>query len=194
MQELYDSRTLHRIVGVPAKAHHTTPSNGTSTNGTDKPAKHKSKSSKHKSKSKESKSVSSAWEEADMELASDDDHPRQRDDGEVEEEEGRYGIEKRHRTSSRRRKTGASTVMFITDDDESDVSEVKVSKKAPVDVPITEFVNEREDEDEREEGEYVSGGEDAGDGKLASEKGESAERRRSYWLSKANGLGEDDSS
>jgi non-canonical poly(A) RNA polymerase PAPD5/7 len=191
VQELYDSRTLHRIVGVSAKAHLAASSNGASTNGDVEHTKKKSKTSKPKSKPKEAKGVFSVWEEADMELESDNDHPRQRDGGE-EEEEGRYGIEKRHQKSSRRQKTSASAVTFITDD-ESDVSEVKMLKKAAVDVPITEFIDDRNSEDDREEGEYISSEEDAGDDRLKSKKNESGERRRSYWLSKADGLGEDDS-
>lgn len=161
MQELYDQRVLHSILGVkplPTVVKHVQ---------TDEEICHKPNSPS--SKRQASRIVEDAWEERrqSLDYTYDESPSRFRQHHRVADEEGgRYGIV-RH-PPKKRRKTGRTVddhlVIFVDDDDEED----------------------RHGYDNPEEGEYQS---DEGDvDKYTSyyEKRRN-ERRRSYWLSKGIG-------
>ena len=108
MQELYDSKVLHRMLGIDPTAEVRLMSSGPSMTGTNRIRAAK-------------QSVQSAWEHADAD--SDATHRRDAEpEVDVEVEESRYGIDKRQPPSKRRR-VGAEIDMhtvYTTDDDESE--------------------------------------------------------------------------
>ncbi|TFK36381.1 hypothetical protein BDQ12DRAFT_699647 [Crucibulum laeve] len=174
VQEVYDKRTLHRILNVQPLLivmNSTTnkPSPQTSPQTNDKASS--SSTNTHKSRG-----VESAWQAADDSIDYDDDPQEQQhtrfaqDDGD-DEESGRYNIGRQ--PPKKRRRTGRQddyhTVTFLPDED---------------------------DEDEKEETEayaygdidYTRGDDHKGSsGSRRDPEGDS--RRRSYWLSKATGPG-----
>jgi len=169
IQEVYDDRTLHRMLGVePRKT--VIPAPAADSRRT---INFQSESSRN-SHAKSGQVVKEIFEEADMEMDSDieelekpERHSKRRDRS--EEEEGRYGISAHERPPSKRRRTGTvkdTHTVFTTDDEEEEEGLI---------------VNAITDEGESLE-EYESDGtEEARDSKAA--------RRRSYWLSKGVGTG-----
>lgn len=164
VQELYDSRILHKMLGVDTALKRAPQVvNGAGTNK----GVHGSKSS-----GEAQNAVHSAWaSEADTDKQlSDDDGARQVAE-DTEAEEGRYDIP----PPKKRRKTGRS------DKDEHTVLYVSGS--------------EDEKEDEAYSGQKREVDRERGDRKDDSRRDtESADRRRSYWLSKGIGLGGDEDS
>lgn len=173
VQELYDRRTLHNIVGVrplPAivkeisfrKLHQKEPS---------------------VSKSKASRAVESIWDTED--LSYDFDHEEFSSSGHrhrraADEERGRYDIGLQ--PSRKKRKTGresdAHKVVFVDDDDYDENDE------------------ERRADDEEEE-EYMSLESESDDERrpsLSRRSSAKSDHRRSYWLSKGIGPPNDQSS
>jgi len=158
VQELYDTRVLHNLYGVkPSPAIVNTHTNGSNVNA----------SGSETSRSQATKSVGSTWHRAEVGVESDEDYQNyhRHRQGEGEDEEGRYEID-RQQLPKKRRKVGRiedSHTVFTTDDDELIVTRI-----------------DSEDSLDEEEAHYA--------GNDASESG-MAERRRSYWLSKAINVG-----
>ncbi|KAJ3540390.1 hypothetical protein NM688_g6231 [Phlebia brevispora] len=169
VQEVYDNRTLHRMLGVE-------PAVPIVLSGTS--------SDKHNGikRSKEGEeSIRSAWEEADADPQS----PTARKEL-VEEEESRYDIETRLPPKKRRRHgTKANSHVYISDDEDDD--ERGDDDKTPL---VVHALVDSDEEDpaamsfsEQEDAYDIDGSDDS-----ASEpetRAEKARRTRSYWLSKA---------
>ncbi|KIM48612.1 hypothetical protein M413DRAFT_82359 [Hebeloma cylindrosporum] len=172
VQELYDRRTLHKIVGARPLPVVVKSSDEISFR---KPAERESSSSK----SKASRAVESVWDTEDA--SHDFDHEeyysrRHRHRPAADEERGRYDIGQQ--PSKKRRKTGresdAHTVVFVDDDDDEE------ERRA----------------DEMEDGEYMSLDSESDDDrrpKLSRRSSAKSDHRRSYWLSKGIGPPDDQS-
>ena len=163
MQELHDSKVLHKMLGVdPATEVHfkpAAPPAGTSAAST---------SSARAAK----QSVQLAWEHADAE--NDATHRR---DAEPEVEESRYGIDRRQPPAKRRRigsEIDAHTVYTTDDDDSESEDEDRPQDRRSGDVLV--HTVESDSDTGKEEAEY--------DVASPPPKSEKAERTRSYWLSK----------
>ncbi|KAG6839850.1 hypothetical protein C0991_011086, partial [Blastosporella zonata] len=106
VQELYDKRVLHNLLGVkPQPA--VTVANGSAS---------KNKGAKSLSSNTEAASVKSAWQEADREPES---HHKRHHEADEDDEEGRYTIG-RQQPPSKRQRTGSrrdTHVTFTTDED-----------------------------------------------------------------------------
>ncbi|RDB22215.1 Poly(A) RNA polymerase cid14 [Hypsizygus marmoreus] len=162
VQEVYDKRILHNILGVKPQPSIGTPdSKKKPTNG--------SGSSKPSSLAiRGASSVKTAWHEAEAEpeLFDENDHKRRRDE---DDDEGRYKIN-RQQPPKKRRRTGRvhdNHTVFTTDEDEDE-----------------EGVDE-EGDSEVEDAHYAS--DDGGSSRTPRDQ-EKADKRRSYWLSKAIGM------
>lgn len=126
--------------------------------------------------------MQSAWEHDDAEP----DSPRKRE-AEPEEEESRYGIDKRQPPTKRRRmgtQMDAHTVYTTDEDDEDEDEDDDEDGNGDGDEPeegelLVHTVGDSDSETARHEDEY--------DTSIAETKESRAERRRSYWLSKSGG-------
>ncbi|TFY59950.1 hypothetical protein EVG20_g7606 [Dentipellis fragilis] len=191
VQEVYDKRTLHNILGVAPKA--LVVDDRPATNGASSEANGAARSS-----------VKRAWEKADKE--EDVDYERQRDkqkkaraepeviDVDAEEgEESRYGI-----PPKKRRRLGkpqdAHTVFTTDDEDEDDANDRK-------DDIVIHTLSDSDDSLAREEKEYavVDSGSESGEVKVkVSSNGKTSpvkiNRKRAYWASKAMAPGSPGSS
>lgn len=160
VQELHDSKVLHRMLGIdPAAEVRFRPSDTPENNGTSQTRAAK-------------ESVRSAWEHADAER--DTTHKRE---AEPEVEESRYGIDRRQPPTKRRR-MGAEIDMhtvYTTDDDEESEDEDKNKGEMKGDGVVVHTIDSGSETGDEEEEYDVS---------LSSNKSEKAERTRSYWLSK----------
>lgn len=168
VQEVYDQRTMHRLLGVepvvPTVA--SVPS-----------------SDKHggaKRSREGAESVKSAWEEADMDLGPD--HEKRPD----HEEESRYDIETRQPPKKRRRKgTKIDTHIYISDDEDDERDEdgedaavvVHTAADSGDERGVVATLSELEEEA------YDTGGSDE-EGAAPESKAEKKQRTRSFWLSK----------
>lgn len=166
IQEVYDDRILHRLLGVEPKKNLVI---------------HQPEASRHRGSriKRSAQEVEEIYEKADMDMDSDieeirslqspNGHRHQSDD-----EEGRYDIGARDQPPNKRRKMGQARDMhtvFITDDEEEEEGEL--------------IVNNITDEGESlEEYESDGAGEEERDSKTAQQ-----DKRRSYWLSKGIGIG-----
>ncbi|KAF9218364.1 hypothetical protein BS17DRAFT_742293 [Gyrodon lividus] len=150
LQEVYDKRSLHQLLGVSSKASVVT---------ADVPANHQTVDKSLAGAS----SVQEAWDGAEIELGSDDDHE---DDAEHEDPEdpGRYHIQERRPT---RQERSNGTGRFGA---------------------LTTYITNEEDE-EKLSGDELEG--QAYDTHSDNDKWRSRmARRRSYWLSKGIGSGQ----
>jgi len=171
IQEVYDDRTLHRMLGVePRKT--VVPAQVIDTRRT---ISFQSESSRN-GHAKSIQVVEEIFEEADMEMESDieeleklERHRKRRDRSEEEEEEGRYGIGAQEQPPNKRRRTGTAKdphTVFTTDDEDEEEGLI-----------VNTFTDEGESLEEYES----DGADEARDSKAA--------QRRSYWLSKGVGTG-----
>ena len=179
IREVYDDRTLHRMLGVePRKT--TVPAQVLDSkrkiNFQSEPSRNRRTQSKPAARA-----VEEIFEEADMDMDSDieeqeklERHHKRRDHS--DDEKGRYGIAARDPPPNKQRKLEKvqdTHAVFTTDDEEEEEGEV---------------MNTNTDEDSLEE--YESDGAEMVQGsKLVRQ-----EMRRSYWLSKGIGNGADDDS
>ena len=164
MQEVYDNRVLHRMLGVEPQVP-VVVSEGSS-------RKRGSGGRSHEAEA----SVKSAWEEADSAP-----EPSNRHNAEdVEEEESRYGIDARQPPRKRRRTdTKKDDHVYISDDEDDEDDD---TREVPL---VVHTLGDSDDEKgsdgalTAEEAEYdIDEPEDA-----TPDKSEKA-KRRSYWLSK----------
>ncbi|KAG6829240.1 hypothetical protein H0H87_012200 [Tephrocybe sp. NHM501043] len=160
VQELYDKRILHNLLGVKPQLPITS-ANGTApkSNGPKPPSSH--------SQTAAASSIKSAWQEADREP----DSPRKRrHDLDDDEEQGRYTIG-RQQPPSKRQKTGSrkdAHVTFMTDEDESQSEDEKEDLQYGSEIEIIERPTSTRS--------------------TSSKDIEKADNRRSYWLSKGVGI------
>ncbi|KAL6301856.1 hypothetical protein BKA93DRAFT_796171 [Sparassis latifolia] len=158
VQEVYDCGVLHRMLGLTPQATLAPKVSRPEPNG--------------KSRASQKESVQTAWEEADMELESDEER-----DGKVSDEDSRYDIDNRVQPPKKRQRVGKQQDMhtvYTTDEEDED----------------GEILDDGEDGLSREELEYDLSGlqEDEVGRKL-----EAQERRRSYWISKGLDVASDTS-
>ncbi|KAF7799612.1 hypothetical protein EIP86_010850 [Pleurotus ostreatoroseus] len=169
VQEVYDQRVLHRILGVEPTV--PTVSSGPFTD----------KRNGRKRSREGAESVKSAWEEADMELSTSDDDKRS-----ANEEESRYDIETRLPPKKRMRKgTKIDTHIYISDDDD-DAGDGDVDDTALVVHTLQDSDDDRAvvaDNDSEQEAAYDTGGSD-GEAAAPDGRAERKQRTRSFWLSK----------
>lgn len=184
VQEVYDKRTLHHLVGVnPKEISVPKPPARDSSNG--KASMNHNGKPSSASNSRAAESVQSAWEEADTKLDSDQGQAASarvnsiKRGMETEEEEGRYGIGRGRLPLKKRRKTGGredAHTVFTTDDDEEEVDEFIAG------FAMSEGVDSIDEEGEYDE--ILKPGPDRN-----NITGSRVEERRSYWLSKGIGVG-----
>ena len=178
VREVYEDRTLHRMLGVEPRKIAVPPDITDSRRSINFQAE--SSRNGHTKSKNSARVVQEIFEEVDMEMDSDIEEiekPERRDHS--EEEGGRYGIGVRGQPPSKRRRVGTAQdthTVFTTDDEEEEEGMI-----------VSTITDEGESLDEYE----ASGPEDARDSKTAQQ-----DRRRSYWLSKGIGTGavNDDSS
>lgn len=169
VQEVYDKRVLHRMLGVTPQS---------SLLQRLAPSEHPGRS-----RAEGQASVRSAWEEADMDLGSEDGRAEEDD----EDDESRYDIDARRQPPKKRRRTGRLSdvhTVFTTDDDDVDDDLLRVHG-----LDDDGLSEEEREYDLSALGDGGAGGDGESDGKSGLR-----ERKRSYWLSKAlamNGSGDD---
>lgn len=184
MQELYDRRVLHNIVGVKPLQH-----NDHSGNEGDSEKERTANGEANKnssSKSKAARDVERIWDDPDRHSDVEDYSPVSRDSRSHrrsgrDDDEGRYAIGRQ--PPQKRRKTGRSqdahTVYFVDDEEED---ELRYDDDDGVVAEVMEYMSD-------EESDRAAPSSRAEDPKKGA--------RRSYWLSKATGIGggavEDDS-
>lgn len=185
MQEVYDNRTLHRLLGVEPRKRISDPkfaSQSESRRSINFQAESSTASNgRSKVSSYSAQAVEEVFEEADMELSSDSEKhtpPSSRAKEkrrEPSEEEGRYGIGSRDQRPKKRRKVGTRAdahTVFMTDEEDDE------------DGVIAHTITDEESDLEHDE--YASdGGVEGEQGTKTAEQ----DRRRSYWLSKGVGPG-----
>lgn len=160
MQELYDKRTLHNLLGIkpqPVAVESVTKMTRESSGRKERPS----------STLREANSVRSAWEEAEMHPDDDDDHYHHKRRREYQdEEEGRYDISWKRPPRKRRRarRPEDAPTVYISDDEEDSTRAYSLDS-------------------EMEEVHYVSDEDD-----VQPEKLQKVVQRRSYWLSKGIGM------
>ncbi|KAH9952027.1 hypothetical protein B0H21DRAFT_10348 [Amylocystis lapponica] len=178
VQEVYERKTMHRILGL-------TPQATIALNGS-QPKRNA------KSRTAEQESIKSAWEEADMDLASGSDHEGHAGDP-LDEDEGRYGIDRRRKPPRKRRDTrNRQDPLPVYTTDEDDVDPPKyTTDKDEVDGTIAGYDHSISEE---ELAYALSAGEDgkAEDLHTSATTRKADESRRSYWLSKG-GIASDSS-
>ncbi|KAG5634891.1 hypothetical protein H0H81_000408 [Sphagnurus paluster] len=171
VQELYDKRILHNMLGIMPKPVVTNGHAPPATNNGNGRAGGSGKPSSSVTRAN-ANSVNSAWRAADAEH--EDSYKRHREIISVEDddddEEGRYhiGREPPHKRQKTGKQRDAHTV-FTTDEDEDSLS------------------NCVESEEEEEEAHYASDV-DVGLSNSRPSNPEKADKRRSYWLSKGLGM------
>ncbi|KAH8106935.1 hypothetical protein BXZ70DRAFT_915720 [Cristinia sonorae] len=173
-QEVYDSKVLHRMLGIDDPVPVTVDVR-----------RDENRRDKHVSgrlQARAAESVKSAWDKADMAMDSDEEHAKVQD----EEEESRYRVadSRSNQPPKKRRRTGKEKdvhTVYTTDDDEE--GEIGDERDLRIHVGgAGDGVSDEEDE-------YValSGSERAdASGKMGKDE------KRSYWLSKGVGVGNDD--
>ncbi|KAF8625741.1 hypothetical protein AX17_006768 [Amanita inopinata Kibby_2008] len=170
VQEVYDSRVLHNLVGINPKPTIVQAAVVTNTNG----GRPRPPSSSQSGIAQ--KAVRAAWKEAEEGAISDYDASHKRRslaayEDEDEDDEGRYHIGRQRPPPHKRRRTGKAAdlhTVFTTDDD----AEGSLFSRG---------------ESETEEGEYLESTQKGHRGRQ-QEGGEAESRRRSYWLSKGIGI------
>lgn len=170
MQELYDRRTLHSLLGLKSQPSIVNGGGARSDiSGSGKPSS---------SSARGAESVRSAWREAEPGVEDVEYHrSRRRRSGphDGEEEDGRYSINKQQ-PPTKRRKIGKSLgthTVFTTDEEEDGL------------ISMVDSLDE-------EEGEYASASDDGRRMSGGPRDPGKVGKHRSYWLSKAIGIGEDD--
>lgn len=162
MQEIYDTRELHRALGIDPRPTATVSPNDTPPRKT---------SQGHESRAV-NESVQSAWKGADA-----DHEPVHKQEAETEAEESRYGIDKRQPPRKRRKMNSEIDVHTVYTTDEEDEDEVGggSSGRQEDGELLVHTVHDSGSDTGKEEAEY----------KTSTSK---AAERRSYWLSKGVGL------
>lgn len=160
MQEIYDTRELHRALGIDPRPTVTVSSNGTPP----------CESNRESPAAQES--VQSAWQHADA-----DHEPVNKQEAETEVEESRYGIDKRQPPRKRRKMNAEIDVhtVYTTDEDDEDEVGGSSSGRREDGELLVHTVHDSGSDTGKEEAEY----------KTSPSK---AAERRSYWLSKGVGL------
>ncbi|KAH7929632.1 hypothetical protein BV22DRAFT_1056505 [Leucogyrophana mollusca] len=167
LQEVYDQRSLHRLLGVVPKA---------AVVPAIVPIDENKNENTHSQSTRGATIIENAWSEADMELESGEERHTNgvhRDEQEGEET-GRYHIEERR--PSKRRKEGSwkdeHPMVFTTDDEDDEPHEYSEDEAEYQAYDIRDKLLEDDESD-------------------SSERKSRMSRRRSYWLSKGIGPGLD---
>ncbi|KAH9484478.1 Poly(A) RNA polymerase cid14 [Psilocybe cubensis] len=170
VQELYDRRVLHNILGVKPQPIVIQDSDD-------------EVDDERRKDSKTSHVIESVWENGDRQSDSDNDDAHLRRNGHTGDDDGgRYAIGRQ--PPKKRRRTGReedSHTVYLEDDDE-DEEELSFGGGRRGDANKV---------DELEDGEYSSNGSDEEDrpGRFQKRDDPKRDARRSYWLSKAIGIG-----
>lgn len=174
MQEVYDRKTLHQLLGVKPKEITFAAANEREAHrqlNTKKPS--------FASKSRASRSVQAAWEAADTEQLSDDAGKEQ---GDAEDDAGRYAIGKH--PPSRKRKRGGNRpevyAVFTSDEDDEEPGELREGVED----------NSSAGSLEAEDAEYTLATSELPQKDSKQPSTGQVGRNRSYWLSKAVALGQ----